>query len=126
MCDYVCESDNNVILKIVKLPKAEVSPSMVVEVEATTYTEAIQLSRFPVSSTFCIFNNPQVILSDPNDTEESLAKEVVTIITDLDHNLVRIYKNGGTTIDVNGLKQCIENAKNRTNEIKLLIDEALL
>lgn len=111
---------------IVKLPKAEVSPSMVVEVDSAEIAEPIQLSRLPVSSTFCIFNNPDVILSDPNDTEETLAKETVTIVTDLDHNLVRIYKNGGTTIDANGLKQCINNAKQRTNEINSLMNEALL
>ncbi|KAG2229591.1 hypothetical protein INT48_001902 [Thamnidium elegans] len=113
-------------LKDLKLPKAEVSSSMVVEVDSTEITEPIQLSRLPVSSTFCIFNNPDVILSDPNDTEETLAKETVTIVTDLDHNLVRIYKNGGTTIDANGLKQCIHNAKQRTNEINSLMNEALL
>lgn len=99
---------------------------MVVEVDSTEITEPIQLSRLPVSSTFCIFNNPDVILSDPNDTEESLAKETITVITDLDHNLVRIYKNGGTTIDTDGLKQCIHNAKKRTNEMNSLMNEALL
>lgn len=99
---------------------------MIVEADMTQFTEAIQLSRFPVSSTFCIFNNnPDVILSDPNDTEESLTKEIITIITDLNHNILRIYKNGGTTLDTTQLKQCIESAKKRTNEIKLLIDEAL-
>lgn len=99
---------------------------MVVEVDSAKIAEPIQLSRLPVSSTFCIFNNPDVILSDPNDTEETLAKETVTVVTDLDHNLVRIYKNGGTTIDANGLKQCINNAKQRTNEINSLMNEALL
>lgn len=112
-------------LKDLKLPKAEISPAMIVEADPTQFVDTIQLSRFPVSSTFCVFNNPNVILSDPNDTEESLTKETVTIITDLDHNLVRIYKNGGTSLDSDGLKICIENAKKRTNEIKLLINEAL-
>jgi exosome complex component RRP43 len=115
----------NAFSLIVKLPKAEISPSMVVEV-VEGQQQSIELSRFPVSSTFCIFNNPDVILSDPNDTEESLTKETVTIITDLDMNLLKVYKNGGTTIDANGLEQCIENAKKRTNEIKLLIYEALV
>jgi exosome complex component RRP43 len=98
---------------------------LIVEADMTQFTETIQLSRLPVSSTFSIFNNPNVILSDPNDTEESLTKEIITIITDLNHNILRIYKNGGTTLDTTQLKQCIESAKKRTNEIKLLIDEAL-
>ncbi|KAI9481036.1 MAG: exosome complex component RRP43-like protein [Benjaminiella poitrasii] len=108
-------------LKDLKLPKAEVSQSMIVEADSSHFTEPIQLSRFPVSSTFCVFNQPDVILSDPNDAEESLTKETVTIVMDLDYELCRVYKNGGTTIDDEGLKQCIENAKKRTNEIKALI-----
>jgi exosome complex component RRP43 len=111
---------------IVKLPKAAVSPSLVVEADPTALAEPIQLSRLPVSSTFSIFNNPDVILSDPNDTEESLAKESVTVVMDFDYNLCRIYKNGGTSIDNEGLKQCIFNAKQRTNQVKLLINEALV
>jgi len=109
----------------VKLPKAQVSPSMVVEADPTEFT-SISLSRFPVSSTFCIFNNPDVILSDPNDTEESLANETVTIVMDLDYQLCKIYKNGGTTISTEGLKQCIDNAKQRTNQVRSLVDEAIL
>ncbi|KAI8647905.1 exosome complex component RRP43-like protein [Parasitella parasitica] len=112
-------------LKDLKLPKAQVSPSMVVEADSNEFT-SIALLRFPVSSTFCIFNNPDVILSDPNDTEESLAKETVTIVMDLDHQLCKIYKNGGITITTEGLKQCIDNAKQRTNQIGSLVDEAVL
>lgn len=98
---------------------------MVVEADPNEFT-SISLSRFPVSSTFCIFTNPDVILSDPNDTEESLAKEVVTIVMDLDYQLCKIYKNGGITITAEGLKQCIDNAKQRTNQVRLLVDEAIL
>lgn len=98
---------------------------MVVEADPTELAEPIQLSRFPVSSTFSIFNNPDVILSDPNDTEESLSKESVTVVMDFDHNICRIYKNGGTTIDNDGLKECIINAKQRTNQVKSLVNEAL-
>ncbi|KAK4520563.1 uncharacterized protein ATC70_006440 [Mucor velutinosus] len=112
-------------LKDLKLPKAHVSPSLVVEADPTEFT-SISLSRFPVSSTFCIFNNPDITLSDPNDTEESLAKETVTIVMDLDLQLCKIYKNGGTTITAEGLKQCIDNAKQRTNQVRSLVDEAIL
>lgn len=98
---------------------------MVVEVDLTQQQKVIELSRFPVSSTFCIFNNPDVILSDPNDTEESLTKETITIITDTDGQLLKVYKNGGTTLDTNALRECIGYANKRTNEMKLLINEAL-
>ncbi|KAI8091327.1 exosome complex component RRP43-like protein [Gilbertella persicaria] len=109
-------------LKDLKLPKATVSPSMVVEADPTQLAEPIQLSRHLVASTFSVFNNPDVILSDANDTEESLARETVTIVMDLDYNLCRVYKNGGMTVTAEGLKQCIDNAKQRTNQVKLLIE----
>lgn len=105
---------------IVKLPKAEVSESMVVEADELEMN-TIELNRFPVSSTFTLFN--QCILSDPNDTEESLSKEVVTIVIDLYHEneILKLYKNGGTTLSADELRTCIQNAKTRTNEIKAFI-----
>ncbi|KAI8971424.1 ribosomal protein S5 domain 2-type protein, partial [Mycotypha africana] len=101
----------SVALKDLKLPKAEVSPSMVVEVDPTQYTEPIPLVRFPIASSFSIFNNPNVVLADPNDTEESLTREQVTIIMDTEYNLCKIYKNGGNTVNAEGLKRCIDIAK---------------
>lgn len=105
---------------VVKLPKAEVSDAMVVEADKEIM-ETIELNRFPVSSTFALFN--QSILSDPNDTEESLSKETVTIVIDLFHEneILKLYKNGGTTLSANDLRNCILYAKARTNEIKAFI-----
>ncbi|KAI8372498.1 ribosomal protein S5 domain 2-like protein [Blakeslea trispora] len=112
-------------LKNLRLPKAELSPSLVVEADPAQLLETIELTRFPVASTFSVFNNPDVVLSDANDTEESLSREIVTVIMDLDHNLYKIYKNGGTTVSVKTLKECIQYARQRTDQIKLLVQEAL-
>ncbi|KAI7905302.1 exosome component 8-like protein [Cokeromyces recurvatus] len=115
----------SIALTNLKLPKSEVTESMIVESDPKEFLPPIQLSRFPVSSTFCVFNQPDVILSDPNDTEESLTKETMTLVMDFDYQLCRVYKNGGSTIDKEGLKQCIENAKQRTKEVKAMIDQIL-
>ncbi|KAG1052157.1 hypothetical protein G6F43_005686 [Rhizopus delemar] len=130
--DIVCLNyDGNVLdasllalataLKDLKLPKAEVTPAMIVEAEPNEFSEPIQLTRFPVSSTFCLFNNPDVILADPNDTEEILTKESITIIMDFDYNICRIYKTGGNTLSKEQLNHCMERAKERVNEIKQLV-----
>ncbi|KAI9258268.1 ribosomal protein S5 domain 2-type protein [Sporodiniella umbellata] len=127
--DIVCLNyDGNVLdagllalttaLENLKLPQAAISPAMVVEADPEQFCEPISLSRFPVSATFCIFNNPDVILADPNDTEEILSKESITIILDLDFNLCRIYKTGGNTVSMDQINYCIEKTKNRVNEIK--------
>ncbi|KAL4216054.1 hypothetical protein CU097_007492 [Rhizopus azygosporus] len=111
----------SIALRNLKLPKAEVTPSMIVEADPNEFNDPIELSRFPVPSTFCVFNNPDVILADPNDTEEILTKETITIIMDLDYNICRIYKTGGNTVSIEQLKYCIKKSKERVDEIKQLI-----
>ncbi|KAI8369224.1 exosome component 8, isoform CRA_f [Radiomyces spectabilis] len=112
-------------LKDLTLPKAEVSPAMVVEADPSQPTRPIQLERFPVSSTFCIFNQPNVLLCDPNDTEEILAKETMVVVVDTDGNICRVHKNGGTSMSTDMLRTCFERARERMEEVKKLIDEAI-
>ncbi|KAI8341613.1 exosome complex component RRP43-like protein [Choanephora cucurbitarum] len=111
----------SIALKHLKLPKATVSSSLVVEADPIELMDTIQFT-FPVASTFSVFNNPDVILSDANDTEESLARETVTVVMDLEYNLCKIYKNGGTTVNAEGLKQCIQYARERTDQIRQLLE----
>ncbi|KAI8976046.1 exosome complex component RRP43-like protein [Pilobolus umbonatus] len=112
--------DASILALTTALRDSEVSPSMVVEADSTLFTD-IPLSRFPVSTTFCVFNHPDIIVSDPNETEESLAEETVTIIMDTDYHLCKIYKNGGIVVGMDEIQACIKSAKERTNEIKSLI-----
>lgn len=103
------------------MPKTEFSPdTMTVEATNDEMIQPFDLTRFPVSSTFCIFP-PNALLSDPNDTEESLAKETVTIIMDTDGDVLHVYKNGGNSIDMNMMKNCFERSRKRIDEVKSLI-----
>ncbi|KAF7732331.1 Exosome complex component RRP43 [Apophysomyces ossiformis] len=112
-------------LKDVTLPKTELSPSMIVEADASEQTRPIELTRFPVASTFCLFSQPDALLSDPNDTEEILAKETMTVIMDSEGALCRVYKTGGTAMQVDTLRTCFERAKQRTEQVAILIDQAI-
>ncbi|KAI9028955.1 exosome complex component RRP43-like protein [Phycomyces nitens] len=134
--DIVCLNyDGNIIdasllalvtaLKNLSLPKASVSPLMAVEADPTETIQPFILTNFPVASTFCIFNQPNVLIADPNDTEESLAKETVTVVMDTNGQVCRVYKNGGTTIGSDVLRACFRHSKKRTQQIKQLIEDAL-
>ncbi|KAG0169514.1 Exosome complex component RRP43 [Apophysomyces sp. BC1034] len=109
----------------VTLPKAELSSAMTVEADASEQSQPIQLNRFPVSSTFCLFNHPSGLLSDPNDTEENLAKETMTVVMDSEGSLCRVYKNGGVAMQADMLRTCFGRAKKRTEEVRVLIEQAI-
>ncbi|KAL0074396.1 exosome component 8-like protein [Phycomyces blakesleeanus] len=134
--DIVCLNyDGNIIdasllalvtaLKNLSLPKAEVSPLLAVEADPSETVQPFLLTNFPVASTFCIFNQPNVLIADPNDTEESLAKETVTVVMDTNGEICRVYKNGGTTVGSDVLRACFGHCKKRTQQIKQVIEDAL-
>lgn len=105
---------------IVSIPEAQVSPTMMVEATASN-KKPITISRLPIASTFCIFHQPHALLSDPNDTEETLSKETMTIVMDTTGHVYRVYKNGGNSIGPEVLKTCFERAEQRTQEMTELI-----
>ncbi|KAI9322834.1 exosome complex exonuclease RRP43-like protein [Dichotomocladium elegans] len=108
-------------LQKLRLPRTTVSESMVVEADASSERVALPLSRFLVASTFCVFQQPTVILSDPNNAEELLTKETLTVVMDTQGRLCHVHKNGGISITVDTLKQCFERALERTNQVADLV-----
>ncbi|KAL1934128.1 hypothetical protein VTP01DRAFT_6310 [Rhizomucor pusillus] len=129
--DIVCLNyDGNVLdasllalitaLSKLSIPEAQVSPTMMVEATASN-KKPITISRLPIASTFCIFHQPHALLSDPNDTEETLSKETMTIVMDTTGHVYRVYKNGGNSIGPEVLKTCFERAEQRTQEMTELI-----
>lgn len=113
---------SGLIILLVELPQAEVSPSMVVEADVQQpKRRPIQFARLPIASTFCVFQQPDSLLSDPNDAEESLSRESVTVVMDTDGKLCRVYKTGGNTIGPDMLRICFERARQRTRELADLI-----
>jgi exosome complex component RRP43 len=80
----------------------------------------------PVSSTFSVFSNPKVILSDPNDSEESLSKETVSIILDTEGIILYVHKSGGSVCDPDLMKDCFTRARTRASVLKDLIEDVIV
>ncbi|KAJ8659502.1 hypothetical protein O0I10_004867 [Lichtheimia ornata] len=104
------------------LPKASVSESMVVEADASDRVP-IKLARVPVASTFCVFQQPHAVLSDPNEAEESLSRETVTVVLDTTGQLCMVHKNGGNSVAMDTFKACFDRASERTSQIAVLLLE---
>jgi exosome complex component RRP43 len=82
----------------------------------------LNMRRIPISSTFCIFANPKVTLSDPTDSEENLSKETVSIILDTDGKILYVHNSGGAMCDVEMMKNCFSRANERAAELRELIE----
>ncbi|KAI9498594.1 ribosomal protein S5 domain 2-type protein [Zychaea mexicana] len=106
------------------LPKAQVSESMVVEADASNKSPVFQMTRVPIASTFCVFQEPMAVLSDPNEAEEALTKETVTVVMDSSGQVCHVSKNGGNSIESSALRTCFERAVERTKEMATLIEQA--
>lgn len=109
-------------ISTVTLPKASVSESMVVEADASDRVP-IKLARVPVASTFCVFQQPHAVLSDPNEAEESLSRETVTVVLDTTGQLCMVHKNGGNSVAMDTFKACFDRASERTSQIAVLLLE---
>jgi exosome complex component RRP43 len=112
--------------KSVSLPKATVLPSSIVQADSSKKTRPLKLHRLPVSSTFCVFSNPKVTLSDPNDSEESLSKETVSIILDTEGTILYVHKSGGSVCDPEMMKDCFTKARARASMLKELIEGVIV
>ncbi|KAI9468689.1 ribosomal protein S5 domain 2-type protein, partial [Zychaea mexicana] len=106
------------------LPKAQVSESMVVEADASNKSPVFQMTRVPIASTFCVFQEPMAVLSDPNEAEEALTKETVTVVMDSSGQVCHVSKNGGNSIESSALRTCFERGVERTKEMATLIEQA--
>ncbi|GAB5591590.1 hypothetical protein Unana1_06490 [Umbelopsis nana] len=112
-------------LKDLSLPKATVLPSSIVQANSSEQLRPLKLHRLPVSSTFCVFANPKVTLSDPNDSEESLSKETVSIILDTEGTILYVHKSGGSVCDAEMMKSCFIKARERAAQLKDIIEQAM-
>ncbi|CAM0142709.1 hypothetical protein VKS41_002730 [Umbelopsis sp. WA50703] len=109
-------------LKDLSLPTATVLPSSIVQANSSMMIKPLNMRRIPISSTFCIFANPKVTLSDPTDSEENLSKETVSIILDTDGKILYVHKSGGAMCDVEMMKNCFSRANERAAELRELIE----
>jgi len=80
----------------------------------------LRLRHFPIPLTFAIFDEIYV-LADPTAEEESLAGSTFTIIYNDKKEICSVLKPGGTTLSDSTLKECMERAKARVDEVMPLL-----
>jgi exosome complex component RRP43 len=106
----------------VRLPLAQVVIRDEVQTVETTgdANHPIGLRHFPIPLSFAIFDEIYV-LSDPTAEEEGLAGSIFTIIYDEKKDICFVIKPGGTTLSDGTLKECLERAKGRVDEVVPLL-----
>jgi exosome complex component RRP43 len=106
----------------VRLPTARVVPKDEGFTVVTSGTAKIRLPirHFPIPLSFAIFDEVYV-LADPTAEEESLSGSTFTIIYNDKKEICSILKPGGTTLAESTLKDCMERAKKRVDEVMPLL-----
>ncbi|KAI8060570.1 exosome complex component RRP43-like protein [Gongronella butleri] len=107
-------------LRHLQLPQAEVSETMVVEADNEVLLRPFEMTRFPLAATYCVFA-PDAILADPNDAEEQLTKERMTVVMDSDGDLLHVHKNGGFVLGVDTMAACLARTRTRLGEVMALL-----
>ncbi|WBW71664.1 exosome subunit Rrp43 [Schizosaccharomyces osmophilus] len=97
-------------LATTKLPTAVWDEDLEKVVCASNLTRPVQLSTKLYSFSWSVFNN--ILLADPTDEEVSLSNEFLTIMMDTSKNISKMTKLGGSFIQVDKLKECVEFARN--------------
>ncbi|KAL1924563.1 uncharacterized protein VTP21DRAFT_4217 [Calcarisporiella thermophila] len=105
-------------LKNLRLPSASYNDGLVKATEDRPIQ--IQLQRIPLSSTFALFEG-QYLLSDPNEAEESITEEMITVVVDERGQLCHVRKTGGLSTTPEILRQCIEAARSRYSEVEKIL-----
>ncbi|MCJ1409763.1 hypothetical protein MMC19_003846 [Ptychographa xylographoides] len=118
-------------LQDTKLPRAWWDPDreMVLCDERVSESQLLRLGKLPIASTFGVFQSGAGakresergvwILADPDDFEESLCEETVTVVVDGDGKggrVLRIEKSGGGAVGLVEMKGCVEMAGRRWRE----------
>ncbi|KAJ3385188.1 Exosome complex component RRP43 [Lobulomyces angularis] len=88
----------------------------------------LNLSNFPVTVTFGIFDS-EVILMDPTDDEEKVLSGQIMITIDAGGNILSLLKFGGNlnniAINKTILENCFEQSLVRQKVLRLVVDECL-
>lgn len=125
-------------LKDTKLPRAwwDVDRQMVLCDEQVSEARNLRLNGFPVAATFVVFEGQgggggekgkgkesgetKWILADPDDFEEGLCEEGVTVVVDggegVKGKVLRLEKNGGAVVGVGEMRELVGLAERRWRE----------
>ena len=82
----------------------------------------LKLARTPLSATFAIFDTTLTILADPNVTEETISEGQISITLDESGQLCGVTKIGAASCSQAVLKECVQNAKLRTQQLRNIMN----
>jgi len=83
---------------------------------------SVQLLHYPVSLTFGTLD--EFVLADPTSEEEELMSGSISIVVNNNGQLCSISKSGGTSINEEKLKECIQRTKQRQQQVMEIISDA--
>lgn len=131
-CDMIClDYEGNVVdacllsllaaLKNVRLPAVSIDEDTSLAVASSVRSIPLQLSSYPVSTSFVIFDD-SILLADPTKEEETMATGIVTMVMTEDGNLCKVHKPGGSPLPVSKMLDCIARSKERAAQVRKLVE----
>ncbi|KAL6053840.1 Ribosomal RNA-processing protein 43 [Balamuthia mandrillaris] len=109
-------------LERVRLPKAMINEAEDGSVTVTVTPEreqTLRIHNYPVSLTFGTLDSYEI--ADPTAAEEEILDNTFSIVYNNRHQLCGVYKFGGSATPHDRLKQCMERARARVEEVMALL-----
>ncbi|KAF9358992.1 Exosome complex component RRP43 [Mortierella sp. NVP85] len=89
--------------------------------EQSSFT--LRLARTPLSASFVVFDTTLTLLADPNFAEESISEGQISVTIDEDGQLCSVIKVGAATTSQALLRQCMDRARERSQELRALVHQ---
>lgn len=120
-------------LRSTRLPRAYWDADLeavVCDPDLAKYT-GLQLGQLAFTASFAVISGvgddgKSVILSDPDEFEESVCEESVMVCIKEGGKIARIEKGGGLACGMEGLGECVHRARNRFDVWERLVKSALV
>lgn len=120
-------------LRSTRLPRAYWDADLEVVVcdpDLAKYT-GLQLGKLAFTASFAVISGvgddgKSMILSDPDEFEESVCEESVMVCIKEGGKIARIEKGGGSACGMEGLGECVHRARNRFDVWERLVKSAMV
>ncbi|KAI1318751.1 Exosome complex component RRP43 [Mortierella claussenii] len=83
----------------------------------------LNLARTPLSASFVLFDTNLTLLADPNFAEESISQGQISVTIDEQGQLCAVSKVGAASSSHALLKQCIEQARTRSLDLRTIMNQ---
>lgn len=83
----------------------------------------LKLARTPLSTSFAVFDTSLTLIADPNFAEESISEGQISITIDEQGQLCAVTKVGAATTSQAVLRQCVDRARERSQELRALMNQ---